>query len=540
MGTHSLSVLVWCADARLLPPTLQSIAQFERVPLQLVVLDWSGSVTSESLPEGATIVSAVGSSWRRIERELSGSTVLCIEAGALLLEPHFDALREAATDRELLLCGWQYGVDRQVFAVKGGERCVEDLLRYWIPHMVPPLGSWFVSRELLARCEVEFGDSLAAVAYETLLSVCKNANCALSCPEPLVLVPGEHLNGRSYGRVFARWARAATRSERRISYVVPLLQTGEILERTIAGIANQVLLDSETVLVLAPGEKLTLRALQRSVAELARRIPKASLRTVVGTHSTVAGMLDEGMRAAAGEILVPLLPGMIPSPTCSLQISNSFMNDAIGALLPVGSASEIAQAVMIREERGVTLNISGLLSAPIAPLGFAVRALVARYMGGFEFSALPHLAIIDFLLRIAATGWLVQPDEHITIEQLEGASAAACNTPEALRPLIAAQVIESLATSLDDDPLASLRLASGFSVRVPDPLVENAQELLSRGPLRWFELSVATPVAELEQVVRDFPEFSAGWQLLERAYARRGEDGKARKARAKLEALLAG
>ncbi len=409
-----------------------------------------------------------------------------------------------------------------------------DLLRYWIPYAWLAQTGIFFRRSLLE--EVKRGpegyvdeDFYFVMDMDLWLRMAKITPFTNRIDKLCAFfrIYEENKTGKSplstqkeCSRVFRRFINEQSRTERTLSFIIPVNSVQPEIAHTFQSLMQQSLRDFDILFVDYSTDSQQSLGIARIVQEIEKSVNVIGVRCIQTKGALPLEALNKGILAAKSSLVAAIWPGDVLAQDFVMQAVNSFAVDPTGIMLPVKEQPELKQT--LHDERTYRLRHEGLFSEIDIPFNFVARKAVLEEIGGLPSPAIPPLSLRKLVMTAQWKGWHVNTSNEA---QVISAHEPLLNQKESLKVFgnfIFADLIVTAASIAANDAFASVREKNYWAPSLPQQTVAAAMSSLSNAPKGWDSLSFAQSVDTLRSSTSTNPEFAPAYYLLAKILEKAG------------------
>jgi len=354
--------------------------------------------------------------------------------------------------------------------VKNPARSFYDLMRYWIPYAWVAQTSLFFTREVLDEMKRPDGTYLDEDLYFTMdldlwMRIAKKYPFIKHIDRVLSYFriydtnkTGAHPNAtqRECCRNFRRHVNGLNPIEQRLSYIIPIKEPSEALNRTIISLTQQSLFDFDIFLVDYAPTRETSKVVHNHFLSLVDAVPQITIRYAKSEGSNEYDAFSTGARKATAPNVAFLQPGDTVGPNTTADAIQLFARDVTGLIFPnVPGAIDLARFFPPNQGINAVEFATGEFFYP----NLFARRIALIELDTFRRSDRPVYAIKELLTRLLYRGWSVQGAPHITIQPAPRDYSEERAFLAANRESVAREVAQALQRDFETDPFGETRSA---------------------------------------------------------------------------------
>lgn len=402
-----------------------------------------------------------------------------------------------------------------------------DLLKYWVYHSVPAQPGIFFKKKILDDIRYENGDVLDedldfCMDWDLWLRIAKRYPLMKRIPKVFAYARMYESNktgaypeavNREWKRVFRRYAQTAIRGERTVTLMHIIDGSPEAVEKSAASVSAELASEVEILCVDITADPKGARSNKKAISAFAEKFPHSTVRYTRSHVLNPMAALSHGIASACSPYVAYIKQGVSIEAPFITKIKEVFAQDCVACVISRNDCNWGAPQFLPPD---ASFQVHTSLPS------FAIRKVAWLELNGFQ--GLPNedacrlIGYRQLLLRLYQRGW-----RTCFVGGLFNNEAALTQEESAMSSVFGSYVNASILKSIQEerahDPFIVTREEHGFSVAIPQQLVEAAQRLLDRAPENWYAVSGKLELDALRTMTTRYPSFSPGWYQLAQATA---------------------
>jgi hypothetical protein len=409
----------------------------------------------------------------------------------------FESIASALTDYPVVLSSAEE-TDRSgkwKQTVPNVERSFYDLLRYWIPYAWVAQNGVFFLRSLLEEVKYRPGyyveeDLNFCMDYDLWLRMAGKYPFKKRIPKTcgFFRVYDENKTGRSplavqkeFGRVFRRHLNRLCRTERPLTFILPVGRLSADLTATINGLLKQSLHNFDLLFVDYCQMKEESEAVQVSVSEIEKLINVVGVRYLKSKTLDPLRSVNFAVEHSNSPLLAVVWPGDVVAANFSAEAFSCFGVDPAGLALPLQGIPSLQER--LHNPQTYKLRFESLFDDIALPMSFVFRREAFLELGGFRTWQTPAHAMRELVLRVLWKGWHVSSKNELQLQSISALFEANQAAFVRNRDYICAKLVSDLQDEFGSDPFAKVRAEHGWMPILNPEIVARSKTLVgTRGP----------------------------------------------------------
>lgn len=363
-----------------------------------------------------------------------------------------------------------------------------DVLKYWIFFSSPAQPSIFFKKEVLEDFALKDGSYLDegldfCMDYEFWLRIGKKYPLASYIPKVLSYCrtydtnkTGRDMDSvyREMSRVFSRYAKVSSSSERALSFVIPVTNTDKNLFETLESISTQNLADYEILVIDHSSDPKAAKVNRRAILDFEKTLPFVNVRYLRSLNENYIAAVNQAVEAACAEYIALIAPGTRISPSFCFDVKNLFRHDIIAMALPLKDQAGLS-ALVKKDDRGpARVNLDNIFACPwIAPC-FVARKVALQEIGGIKELKTDYFIVNSLIMNFMNKGWQVSVENNLQLNIPTSADQDVKNKKVAeLSGYFAAKIITQIYE--DEDEFTKLRIKNGFGLSFSEEIIKSSK-----------------------------------------------------------------